>query len=244
VGESYRGQRFEDADFNGTVFRGCDLRNTRMAACWLEDVSVDGLVRRFFVNGVDVAPFVEAELDRQNPERAQLHAMTAADDYRVMWDTIEELWTTTVTRARRLPERLLHERVDDEWSFVETLRHLVFATDAWVNRAVLDAPQPFHQFGVTHSGYPIDAARSLGIVADAAPTLDEVLEMRRDRLAIVRSVVEGLTDESLKATAARTPAPHYPEQLPTVGECVRTVMGEEVEHRRFATRDLTVLETR
>ena len=31
-----------------------------------------------------------------------------------------------------LPPDLLHERVDDEWSFIETLRHLVFATDAWV----------------------------------------------------------------------------------------------------------------
>ena len=31
---------------------------------------------------------------------------------------------------RRHPEPPLHLRVDDEWSFVETLRHLVFATDA------------------------------------------------------------------------------------------------------------------
>lgn len=37
---------------------------------------------------------------------------------------------------------LLHERVEGEWSFIETLRHLVFATDAWVKRAILGEPHP------------------------------------------------------------------------------------------------------
>jgi hypothetical protein len=32
--------------------------------------------------------------------------------------------------------------VDDEWSFVETLRHLAFARDAWVNRAILGVAPP------------------------------------------------------------------------------------------------------
>jgi hypothetical protein len=48
--------------------------------------------------------------------------MQTADDYRTMWDTIEHLWSDTVARARRLPEDARQERVDDEWSFVETLR--------------------------------------------------------------------------------------------------------------------------
>ena len=38
---------------------------------------------------------------------------------------------------------LLHESVDGEWSFVETLRHLAFATDAWIRRAVLGDPSPW-----------------------------------------------------------------------------------------------------
>jgi hypothetical protein len=34
-----------------------------------------------------------------------------------------------------MPEDKLHESVDDEWSFVQTLRHLVFAEEAfWHNR--------------------------------------------------------------------------------------------------------------
>jgi hypothetical protein len=39
-----------------------------------------------------------------------------------------------------LDPALLHESVAGEWSFTETLRHLVFATDAWVRRAVLGDP--------------------------------------------------------------------------------------------------------
>jgi len=42
----------------------------------------------------------------------------------------------TVERARLLPPDLLHESVDGEWSFIETLRHLVFATDSWIRRVI------------------------------------------------------------------------------------------------------------
>ncbi len=73
--------------------------------------------------------------------------MRTADDYRAMWDTIERLWPDTVARAGRLPEPALHLRVDDEWSFVETLRHLVFATDAWAGRTILDEPKAFLTWG-------------------------------------------------------------------------------------------------
>ena len=52
-----------------------------------------------------------------------------------------------VARAGRLPEPALHLRVDDEWSFVETLRHLVFATDAWAGRTILDEPKAFLTWG-------------------------------------------------------------------------------------------------
>ena len=73
--------------------------------------------------------------------------MRTGDDYRAMWATIERLWPDTVARAGRLPEPALHLRVDDEWSFVETLRHLVFATDAWAGRTILDEPKAFLTWG-------------------------------------------------------------------------------------------------
>jgi DinB superfamily len=52
------------------------------------------------------------------------------------WAIIEEVWTRTLERTTRLPEPLLHQRIDGEWSFVDRLRHLIFATDTWLYRMV------------------------------------------------------------------------------------------------------------
>lgn len=211
---------------------------------YLIDVNVSGEIDNFVVNDVDVTAFVEAELERRHPERAQLRETRTADDYRAMWDRIERLWSETVVRAQRLPEPARHERVDDEWSFVETLRHLVFATDAWASRAVLDDPMPYHRLGCTHSSYPSTDATSIGIDVDARPSFDEVMQVRTDRMAVVRRVVDGLTDDELERVCTRSPAPGYPEEPHTVGQCLQVVMIEECEHHRYAVRDLAVLEAR
>jgi len=143
---------------------------------------------------------------------------------------------------RRLPESARHERVDDEWSFVETLRHLVFATDAWASRTVLDEPMPYARLGYTHSSYPPADAAAIGVDLDARPSFDEAMEVRADRMAVVRRIVDGLTDDELDRLCARSPGPGYPEDPRTVRQCMRVVMEEECEHHRYAVRDLAVLE--
>ena len=40
----------------------------------------------------------------------------------------------------------------------------------------------------------------------------------------------------------RSPAPGYPDEERTVIDCIAVVMEEEIEHYRFAVRDLAVLE--
>lgn len=242
--DEFRDASFTSVDLSGAKFRDCDLRNVKIVDTWLVDVNISGLVRNFFVNDVDVTPYVEAELDRRHPERVQIREMKTADDYRATWATLERLWSETVARAERLPEPAREERVDDEWSFAETLRHLVFATDAWARRTILDEPMPYHRLGLTHTAYPPADAAALGVDLDARPSFAEVLEARADRLALVRGIVDGLTDSELERICTRTPAPGYPEEPRTVGRCLRVVMDEECEHRRYAVRDLAVLEAR
>ncbi len=242
--DEFRGASFTGVDFSGAKFRDCDLRNVKIVDTWLTDVSISGLVRNLYVDDVDVTAYVEAELDRRHPERVQVRGVKTADDYREAWATLERLWSGTVARAERLPGPAREERVDEEWSFAETLRHLVFATDAWASRTILDQPMPYHRIGITHTSYsPADAA-ALGVDLDARPSFAEVLEVRADRLALVRRIVDGLTDSELERPCTRTPAPGYPEESRTVGGCLRVVMGEECEHRRYAVRDLAVLEAR
>jgi len=241
---AFRGARFTAADLTGARFRDCDLRGVKVTDSWLIGVNMSGEVENFLVNDVDVAPLVEAELDRRNPERVLVRTMATADDHRAAWQTIEGLWAETVDRARRLPEPLLHERVDDEWSFTETLRHLIFATDAWAGRSILGDERPYSRLGYPHSAYPPDDARALGVDVEAQPTLDEVLEVRAARLAVVGAIVEGATDASLEQTSDLPPAPGYPDEVRSVRRCLRVVMREECEHRRYAVRDLAVLESR
>lgn len=161
-----------------------------------------------------------------------------------MWGTVEDLWTGAVGRARALPEPARQERVDDEWSFVETLRHLVFATDAWVSRTVLDEPMPFHRLGYPHSELPAADAAAIGLDLDARPSFDDVLEPRTQRMALVRGVVNGLTADRLERLCSRAPTPDFPDERHTVRQCLKTVMNEECNHYRYAVRDLAVLEAR
>jgi DinB superfamily/Pentapeptide repeats (8 copies) len=240
--EEFRGARFDVADLRGARFTDCDLTGVTIRDGWLVNVSISGYLRNVTVNGVDVSDFVSAELDRRHPERVQFREARTADDVRAMWDTIERLWARAIERAGRLPAAALTQQVNEEWSFAQTLRHLVFITDAWASRTVLDEELPYHPFGLPQSWYPPADAAALGIDLTAQPGYAEILAARADRMAVMRRIVAGLTDDSLGRLCQRSPAPGYPDEERTVAGCIGVVMDEEIVHYRFAVRDLAVLE--
>jgi DinB superfamily/Pentapeptide repeats (9 copies) len=226
-------------DLTRTRFRGARFSGTRMRGVELVDVEISGELRNVVVNGVDIAPLVDAELDRRMPERARMRP-DDSDGFRMAWAILERLWEGTVARARAFPETLLHRGVDDEWSFIQTLRHLNFASAAWVDRMILGNASPWHQLDLPWD----DAPGWEGIPWDreARPSLDEVLTVRRERQAMVRHVMESLTEDQLASDVTRT-EPGWPrvENFP-FKECLRIVLNEEWEHRLYAERDLTALE--
>ena len=234
------GATFEHVDLTGARFRAVDLSGVVMRGVDLVDVEISGEVRHLVVNGVDVAPLVEAELVRRHPELALMHPDDPAG-FRRAWDVLEGLWEETVAHARRLPPEQLHTSVGGEWSFVETLRHLVYATDVWVRRAMLGDPRPWHPLSLPfdemtpHPEVPWDR--------EARPSLDEVLELRRDRQATVRQVLERLTDEQLAGHTEPVAGPSWPpaDRYP-VAEVLGTILNEEFWHRQYAERDLAALE--
>jgi hypothetical protein len=240
----FRSARFDAADLRGARFTDCDLTGVTVRDGWLVNVSISGYVSNVTVNGVDVTDFVSAELDRRHPERVQFREGQTADDVRAMWDTIERLWAQAGERAGRLPAAALAEQVDEEWSFEQTLRHLVFITDAWASRTVLDEPMPYHPLGLPQSWYPAADAAALGIDLTAQPSYAEILAARADRMSAIRRIVADLTDDGLGRLCQRSPAPGYPDEEHTVIDCISVVMDEEIEHYRFAVRDLAVLEAR
>jgi hypothetical protein len=235
--------RFEEVDFSQSRFHNVYFQDTVIRGAWLQRVEIDGYVEAVTINGVDIGPLVEAELDRRDPDRVLVRPTDAAG-FRRGWDVVVRRWDAAVQRARALPEDLLHERVDGEWSFVETLRHLVFATDAWVLRAVLGDPAPFHPLGLAHTEMPADTP-GVPRLADARPSLAEVLAVRRDRMATVARVLDDLTDERLEAQTEPVLEPGYPESKAfPVRRCLGAVLDEEWLHRTYAERDLAVLESR
>jgi hypothetical protein len=240
--EQYRGARFDVADLRGARFTDCDMTGVTIRDCWLVNVSISGYLSNVTVNGVNVTDFVNAELDRRHPERVQLREGQTADDVRAIWGTIERLWAQAGERARQLPAAALDQHVNDEWSFAQTLRHLVFITDAWASRTVLDEEMPYHRLGLPQSWYPAADAAALGIDLSARPGYADILAARADRMAVMRRIVAGLTDANLGRLCQRSPAPGYPEEERTVIDCIAVVMDEEMEHYRFAVRDLAVLE--
>jgi hypothetical protein len=233
------GTQFRHVDMSEAELRGVRLQAVVMRGVELIDVDIEGEVHGLTVNGVEVGAFVEAELDRLQPDR-KLMRPADAEGFRLAWDTLERLWDGTVERARLLPPQRLHESVGGEWSFIETLRHLVFATDAWVLRAILGDPAPWHPLSLPWDEMP-DAP---GVPRDRAvrPSLDEVLAVRDDRRARVRAVIREQTDASLDRTLKPVEGPGWPEPYAfPVRECLQVVIGEEWQHRLFAERDLAEL---
>jgi hypothetical protein len=234
------GARFHDVDLTGASFRLVDLTGVKIRGAALINVDISGMIENLQVNGVDVVPLVEAELNRRFPDRAKMRPADA-DGFRAAWDILERLWRQTVERARGLDPELLHQQVDGEFSFIETLRHLVFATDAWVRRALLGDPSPYDALDLPHDEMP-DLP---GVPRDrtARPSLNEVLVLRADRMATVRRVLAELTDERLAGMTAPVAGPGYPESESfPVRRCLGAIVNEEWEHRLYAERDLDALE--
>lgn len=227
-----RDVRIRDAYLSHAVLRGVDVQDVEIEAPWLFDG--DHFLQ---VNGVDVRPYVDAELNKRFPGREQRHAETP-EGLRAAWEAVQRAWARAVDRAAAMPVETIDESVDGEWSFAQTLRHLIMATDTWLGRAILREEQPYHPAGLPNDDDDT-AAYDSSVFAEEAPSYNEVLEVRAVRVAMVRDFLADVTPETLVQQRNNPHAPQYDE---TVLSCLHTILDEEWEHLRFAVRDLDALE--
>ncbi len=233
VDTNLRGARFTRADLSGAVMRGVDVQDVEIEGPWLFDG--ESFLR---INGIDVIPLVDAELDRRFPGRAERRAGDP-EALRSAWAALERTWAATLERAAAMPAGTVEVSVAGEWSFAETLRHLVMATDTWLGRGILELEQPYHPLGLPNAEDEPDDDTS--VFSSTAPSYDEVLEVRAGRVAMVRDFIAAATPEVL-AEARKNP--HAPEHPETVLSCLHVILNEEWEHHRFAVRDLDAIEAK
>jgi hypothetical protein len=226
-----RDSRFVGSDLSGAVLRGVDVQVTEIDAPWLFDGT--SFLR---VNGVDVTPFVDAELDRRFPGRA-LRRAGDPDGLRTAWATLERSWEALLERAVGMPPGTVDISVAGEWSFAQTLRHLILATDIWLRKAVLGEDQPFHPIGLTGPEAAEDGL-DLSVFTTESPPYAQVLEVRAEHQAAVRDFLATVSPEELAMPRANPWAPEHPE---TTLSCLHVILQEEWEHLRYAVRDLDTL---
>jgi hypothetical protein len=230
-----RGARFVGADLSGVVMRGVEARELEIDSPWL--MEGENFLR---VNGVDVLPFVEAELNRRFPGRADRRAQDP-EALRAAWAALERTWAATLERAAAMPAGTVDVSVAGEWTFAQTLRHLVLATDMWLGQAILEIDQPYHPIGQTDNTAAEERSVDPSIFTTVTPSYAEVLEVRAGRVAMVRDFIATVTPEVLAETRRNPHNPDFPE---TVLSCLHVIVDEEWEHHRFAVRDLDAIEAK
>jgi uncharacterized protein YjbI with pentapeptide repeats len=84
------GAHFDRVSLRGAQMKGVDLTGARMRGVELVDVEISGELQNVVVNGVDIAPLVEAELNRRTPARAKMRP-DGSDGFREAWAILEQL---------------------------------------------------------------------------------------------------------------------------------------------------------
>lgn len=235
--KDFEGATFVRASFKGAVLKSCDVSGVTMRSVDCGGLDIDShdlFFGTLIVNGVDVVPFVEAELNRQFPGRELQKAQTP-EGLRDGWVAAQAAWATTVAAT---PAGKVDAHVEGEWSLAETLRHLVLATDAWLRGGIMRIPEPFHEIGQIFTG-AAQMGFDMSIFRADTPTFDEILAVRAERQQLVTDFLAGATAELL---AEQRDNPWGGDDWhPTVGDCVRVILEEEWAHLRYIRRDLALL---
>ena len=233
-------KEFEGASFVRASFKGATLRFSDVSGMSMRGVDVGGLdidshdlfFGSLFVNGVDVVPLVDAELNRQFPGRELQKAQTP-EGLREGWNAVQSAWQETVAGT---PPELVNAHVEDEWSLSQTLRHLILATDAWLGGGILGKEQPFQEIGQIFTGAG-EMGFDMSIFRVDEPSYEEILEVRAERQRQVTGFLATAMSDLL-AEERKNPWGDG-DWRPSVGDCLRVILEEEWAHLRYIRRDLT-----
>lgn len=140
----------------------------------------------------------------------------------------------TILRLGSFSEDERQERVDDEWSAVESLRHLVLVIDLWLSKTILGEHEPFDPIALPPTFMPPKLFPGSSIDPDARPSWDDTCAVLRRRMTALQTYVDALTSDEL----ARPIEAH----AGTVGGALHVIFTEFAAHDHFINRDLNRIE--
>jgi uncharacterized damage-inducible protein DinB len=234
------GARFRFAELEGAVFSQSYLPRAVMRGVDLTGADIDGQLVGLKINGVEVEPLIEAELNRRYPGRELARSQVLAEQ-RESFEAALRTWSATLDRVSAMPAGTVDQQVDGEWSVAQTLRHLVHAIDGWLRHGIQGLDGAFSPIGLPFSEYD-DAAGALGVDVTAMPPFQDVQAAFADRVAQVRAQYDSLTQAEFEAPARRLPPWESETRNLPVWRCLGVIVNEAWEHHRFAARDLDELE--
>ena len=68
------GRRFRHLNLSKTRVRGAFLVDTKVTDAWVHSLDLSGNIQSLVVNGVEVADYVQSELEPRHPELGYLHS--------------------------------------------------------------------------------------------------------------------------------------------------------------------------
>jgi hypothetical protein len=101
TGDDLTGSRFERVDLSaseflavnlsGSRFRGVALSGSVLRGVELGNVDISGEIENLTVNGVDIGPLIDAELNKRHPDRVKMRPADPAG-FREAWDPLDLPW--------------------------------------------------------------------------------------------------------------------------------------------------------
>jgi hypothetical protein len=141
---------------------------------------------------------------------------------------------TTIRRLGSFSETERQQRVNEQWSSVESLRHLVLVIDIWLSKSILGERDPFDPIALPPTFMPPKLFPDSSIDPDARPSSDATYDVLRGRMSDLLRYVDSLTS----AEISRSIEGH----AGTVGGALSVLFTELEAHDRFINRDLDLLE--
>lgn len=155
------------------------------------------------------------------------------DEASASMDEVIALLEKMIARASTFSEDARNRRVDDEWSTIESIRHMVFVIDIWLGKMIRRQDDPFHPIGLPPHFLPAKPEGS-SIDPQAHPGFDEACEVLMGRIGTLDAFVASLSPGELQRPIGT--------HAGTVAGGLGVVFDELTYHAGFVNRDLDKIE--